>query len=107
MVFYLADYRSENTEEHFALSTWKWFDLSSLGAITRLEFELFTTKSDDYGFTTPTYFCLDNFGTEKPASTGVDKTQGDNVPCTKILLDGKIFILRGEQTYDLNGRVIR
>lgn len=107
VVFYLADYRSENTEEHFALSTWKWFDLSSLGAITRLEFELFTTKSDDYGFTTPTYFCLDNFGTEKPASTGVDKTQGDNVPCTKILLDGKIFILRGEQTYDLNGRVIR
>lgn len=107
VVFYLADYRSENTEEHFALSTWKWFDLSSLGAITRLEFELFTTKSDDYGFTTPTYFCLDNFGTEKPASTGVDKTQGDNVPCTKILLDGKIFILRGEQIYDLNGRVIR
>ena len=107
VVFYLADYRSENTEEHFALSTWKWFDLSSLGAITWLEFELFTTKSDDYGFTTPTYFCLDNFGTEKPASTGVDKTQGDNVPCTKILLDGKIFILRGEQTYDLNGRVIR
>ena len=107
VVFYLADYRSENTEEHFALSTWKWFDLSSLGAITRLEFELFTTKSDNYGFTTPTYFCLDNFGTEKPASTGVDKTQGDNVLCTKILLDGKIFILRGEQTYDLNGRVIR
>lgn len=107
VVFYLADYRSENAEEHFALSTWKWFDLSSLGAITRLEFELFTTKSDDYGFTTPTYFCLDNFGAEKPVSTGVDKTQGDNVPCTKILLDGKIFILRGEQTYDLNGRVIQ
>ena len=106
VVFYLADYRSENTEEHFALSTWKWFDLSSLGAVTRVEFEIFTTKSDDYGFTTPTYFCLDNFGAEKPVSTGVDKTQGGKVPCTKVLMDGKIFILRGEQTYDLNGRVI-
>ena len=106
VVFYLADYRSENTEEHFALSTWKWFDLSSLGAVTRVEFEIFTTKSDDYGFTTPTYFCLDNFGAEKPVSTGVDKTQGDKVPCTKVLMDGQIFILRGERMFDLNGRVI-
>ncbi len=72
VVFYLADYRSENAEEHFALTTWKWLDLSSLGAVTRLEFEMFTTKSDSYGFTTPTYFCLDNFGATAPSpATGV------------------------------------
>ena len=107
-VFYLADYRSENAEEHFAIDTWKWFDLSALGAVTRVEFELFTTKSDAYGFTTPTYFCLDNFGGSKPSdATGMDEVQGDNVQCTKVLLDGKLFILRGEQTYDLNGRLIR
>ncbi len=107
MVFYLADYRSENSDEHFALDTWKWFDLSSLGAVTRVEFSLFTTKSDAYGFTTPTYFCLDNFGAEKPVVTDLEKLQGGNVQSTKVLRNGQIFVLRGEHLYDLNGRLIR
>lgn len=109
VVFYLADYRSENADEHFALNTWRWFDLSSLGAITRLEFELFTTKSDAYGFTTPTYFCLDNFGGTRPSPvTDLEQVANDHSPITtKLLLDGQIFILRGERMFDLNGRVIR
>lgn len=109
VVFYLADYRSENADEHFALNTWRWFDLSSLGAITRLEFELFTTKSDAYGFTTPTYFCLDNFGGTRPSpATDLEQVANDHSPITtKLLLDGQIFILRGERMFDLNGRVIR
>lgn len=106
-VFYLADYRSENSDEHFALDTWKWFDLSSLGAVTRVEFSLFTTKSDAYGFTTPTYFCLDNFGAEKPVVTDLEKLQGGNVQSTKVLRNAQIFVLRGEHLYDLNGRLIR
>ena len=65
ITFYLADYRSSNAAEHYALDTWEWLDLSSLGEVTRLEFEMYTTKSDQYGFTTPTYFCLDNFGGEE------------------------------------------
>lgn len=66
IVFYLADYRSTNAEEHFALTKWKWLDLSNLGAVTRIEFDMYTTKSDQYGFTTPTYFCIDNFGGVAP-----------------------------------------
>ena len=107
VVFYLADYRSENSDEHFAIDTWKWFDLSSLGAITSIEFEIFTTKSDEYGFTTPTYFCLDNFGAEKPIGTDIEILQGDKGQRTMVLRNGHIFILRGEHMYDLNGRLIR
>ncbi len=107
VVFYLADYRSENSNEHFALDTWKWFDLSSLGAVTSIEFEIFTTKSDEYGFTTPTYFCLDNFGAEKSIGTDLEKVQEDKVQSTKVLRNGQIFVLRGEHMYDLNGRLIR
>ena len=106
-VFYLADYRSENSDEHFALSTWEWFDLSSLGVVTRVEFSLFTTKSDEYGFTTPTYFCLDNFGAETPVETDLEKVQKDDVQSTKVLINGQIFVLRGDKIYDLNGRLIR
>lgn len=107
VVFYLADYRSENSNEHFALDTWKWFDLSSLGAVTSIEFEIFTNKSDEYGFTTPTYFCLDNFGAEKSIGTDLEKVQEDKVQSTKVLRNGQIFVLRGEHMYDLNGRLIR
>ncbi len=75
--FYLADYRSEDASEHYALDTWKWLDLSGLGTVTRLEFSMFTTKSDEYGFTTPTYFCLDNFGGVAPAYTRENLTVGN------------------------------
>ncbi len=75
--FYLADYRSEDASEHYALDTWKWLDLSGLGEVTRLEFSMFTTKSDEYGFTTPTYFCLDNFGGVAPAYTRENLTVGN------------------------------
>ena len=75
--FYLADYRSANASEHFALDTWEWLDLSGLGAVTRLEFSMFTTKSDADGFTTPTYFCLDNFGGEQEQEgMYIDVTEG-------------------------------
>ena len=63
--FYLADYRSSDPAEHYAINEWKYLDLSSLGAVTRIEYDMFTTKSDAYGFTTPTYFCFDNFGEER------------------------------------------
>ena len=76
-VFYLADYRSTNSAEHYAVDTWEWFDLTSLGAVTDLQFEVFTTKGDAYGFTTPTYFCLDNFGGEQPQEDMyIDVTEG-------------------------------
>lgn len=63
--FYLADYRSSDPAEHYVIDEWKYLDLSSLGAVTRIEYDMFTTKSDAYGFTTPTYFCFDNFGEER------------------------------------------
>lgn len=105
VMFYLADYRSANESERFALKEWKWLDLSRLGAVTRLEFEMFTTKSDAYGFTTPTYFCLDNFGGVAPSQgTGVGNTFGNLQPVKRIesgmlyivMPDGKQFNAQGE-----------
>ncbi|MFR7679992.1 MAG: DUF4465 domain-containing protein [Bacteroides thetaiotaomicron] len=41
------------------VTTWKWVDLTSLGETDGLKFELTTTKKNDYGPMTPSYFCLD------------------------------------------------
>lgn len=39
--------------------------------------------------------------------TGVDNVQSDKVQCTKVILDEKVFILRGGQMYDVTGKAVR
>ncbi len=58
--FYLADYRSENPDEHYILDTWAQVDLSSLGTVSKILFELTSTDNGAFGMNTPGYFALDN-----------------------------------------------
>ncbi len=53
--FFLADFRFEDDSKDYIVNKWEYVDLSSLGLVKRLEFEL---SSSDAG--TPLYFCLDN-----------------------------------------------
>ncbi len=54
--FYLA----EGTD---ILSSWEWVDLSILGAVYGLEFELTSSDNSAYGMNTPAYFAMDNLTT--------------------------------------------
>lgn len=106
--FYLADYRSADASEHFALNEWKWLDLSSLGAVTHIDFDMFTTKSDAYGFTTATYFCIDNFGGVAPEGpSAVEQVGNDNSSAIKIIRNGQLFILRDGKMYNVTGAVVK
>lgn len=60
--FYLADFRADDEIDHYALDSWQWVDLSSLGVVNKLWFKLESTKKNSWGMTTPQYFCLDNVG---------------------------------------------
>lgn len=60
--FYLTDFRSDNPADHYMLTTWEWFDLSSLGQVRSISFALTSSDVGAYGMNTPSYFCLDNFG---------------------------------------------
>lgn len=40
-------------------------------------------------------------------ATGMENVQGDNVQCTKVLIDGQLFILRGEKMYDAKGQLVK
>ena len=60
--YYLADLREEATA--FILNDWRYVDLSSLGTVSKLGFELTSSDTGDYGMNTPAYFCFDNFGAE-------------------------------------------
>ena len=40
-------------------------------------------------------------------SQSLDEVQSDQVPCTKVLIDGEIYILRGEKVYTLQGQEVK
>ena len=40
-------------------------------------------------------------------SQGLDEVQSNDVKCTKVLIDGEIFILRGDKIYTLTGQKVR
>ena len=63
--YYLADYRSKKAVDHYWLDTWQWVDLRGLGDVKKFTFGFEGTKKNEYGLTTPTYFCLDDFGGER------------------------------------------
>ncbi|MGN1246599.1 MAG: DUF4465 domain-containing protein, partial [Muribaculaceae bacterium] len=69
--FYLADYRSENDADHYALTTWEWCDLSSLGAVSSIHITFETTQSNAYGALTPLYVCIDDVNGTPDPNTGV------------------------------------
>ena len=70
--FYLADYRSDNEADHYYVKDWTWVNLSTLGTVDQLNFEVTASRSNEWGTTTPTYFCMDNFNDAKAAAAGVE-----------------------------------
>ena len=61
-VYYLADLRDAETA--YIIDDWRYVDLSSLGEVSKIGFELNSSDVGDYGMNTPAYFCIDNFGAE-------------------------------------------
>jgi hypothetical protein len=59
--FYLADYRFADNSQDYIIKDWTWVDLSSLGNVDSLTFELSSTDNGSWGMNTPAFFCMDNF----------------------------------------------
>ena len=57
---YVEFYLAEGTD---ILSTWEWVDLTDLGVVYGLEFELTSSDTGAYGINTPAYFAMDNLET--------------------------------------------
>jgi len=56
--FYLADYQFTESAKDYIVDDWIWVDLSSLGVVQSLEFNLSSSDEGDFGMNTPGYFCL-------------------------------------------------
>ncbi len=105
--YYLADYRSDNPDERYAVKTWAYLDLSSLGKVKNVKFSFSSSRNNQWGNLMPAYFCVDNVGA-KPQVTDVPVDARRAIPATfdlHTLLDDKLpaewvgvvkFSLRGE-----------
>ena len=64
--YYLADYRSTNAADRYALNSWQWLDLSSLGTVKSIAVTIDGNDRDDWGLKTPAYVALDDIGATCP-----------------------------------------
>ncbi len=55
--FYAADFRNGKS---YICSEWTKVDLSSLGAVSKIEITMDSSDTGDWGINTPCYICLDN-----------------------------------------------
>lgn len=58
--FYLADFRDANNSNDYILKDWTWVDLSSIGAVAKLQLSFFSSDRGGFGINNPTYVCLDS-----------------------------------------------
>ncbi|MHC4741401.1 MAG: DUF4465 domain-containing protein [Planctomycetota bacterium] len=58
--FYLADYRFTDNALDYIVDSWDFIDLTSLGSVKSLEFDLNSSDVGAYGMNTPASFALDS-----------------------------------------------
>ena len=68
--FYLADYRFADNSLDYIVDAWTYVDLSSLGTVSKLSFDVASTDVSPYGINTPAYFAIDKLQTTAVPETG-------------------------------------
>lgn len=97
--FYLADLRE--AEKAYIINDWRYVDLSGLGKVKKLGFELTSTDTGDWGMNTPAYFCFDNFGAE-----GTEVLPDRNVDVTTGVEPIAVSQQQSAQRYNINGQLL-
>lgn len=99
ITYYLADYRSENEADHYYVKDWQWVDLSALGVVESITFRMESSRNNDWGMTTPGYFCMDDFnGKYNGTPSGIE-----NISCPRTPQQGAATEIA---RYTLDGRRI-
>jgi hypothetical protein len=114
VVYYIADYRNEDSTKWILNTDWDWMDLTSLGAVKSIYFTMETTDVGDWGANTTFYFGLDQI-TIRPIKeeTSIESLITPNTqlnvypnPCRDILyIDGVNY---GEtiSIYNIHGQLL-
>lgn len=96
------------------INEWTYVDLSTLGEINGLTFQM-SSSDESYGYmNTPAYFAMDNLGAAKPLgyevpamaefdlATAISNTDAA-VKTTKIIRNGQVIIVRDGKAFNVLG----
>lgn len=97
--FYLADYRFDNNDLDYIVEDWNFVDLSGLGPVDSLLFQLSSTDNNAGGMLTPAYFCMDNVITASPNSLANEVA----MPELKVYPNPTADLIRFSSTDGLTG----
>ncbi len=67
--FYLADYRFAISLQDYIVTNWQWVDLTLLGNVDSLIFNLSSSDVGAFGMNTPAFFAIDDFKTASIAAS--------------------------------------
>jgi len=111
--FYLADFRSDDSNEDFIVNEWQWVDLTSLGNVDSLQFTMSSSDVGANGINTPLFFAIDNLEVSNDISTNTENVNLTNTQITfypnpainEIIIDAKEEGIAGTlQIFDMLGR---
>ncbi len=68
---YLADFRDSNNANDYIVKDWKKVDLSILGIIDSLSYNLVSSDTGTFGMNTPAYFCIDDLTLQPESAESV------------------------------------
>ena len=89
---------------------WKWVDLSPLGKISRLMFQLSSTDIGEWGMNTPGYFCMDKLQVRTSGSDGIVLPVTASARAFPNPVDDRLIItgtaIRDVTVHDLSGRTV-
>jgi len=87
------------------VADWTKFDLSSLGAVAKVQLTVTGSDTGDWGLNTPAYFAFDDvavrFSKDDPTYLPSVRT---TTATTKIMRNGQVLIVRDGRTYTLLGQ---
>lgn len=87
--FYLADFRFTDNSDDYIVDVWTKVDLTSLGMVKTVQFQLSSSDTGEWGMNTPAYFALDTIVPE---------------PATVILIGfGGLLFRRSRRRRSVNG----
>lgn len=97
---------------------WTKFDLSSLGRVVRIEFNVTGSSDNGYGFSQPAYFAYDDVavrfyeGDELPhptpgPTTALSDTKSSESTTHKMLYHGQVIIIRDGHIYNTMGTMLK
>jgi len=103
--FYLADFRFSDNSQDYILKTWEFVDITPLGYVDTLYFNLSSSDVGSFGMNTPAFFCMDDFSTPEQSGINENANSKINISIFPTPVNDKVTIQLESKTNE-NGIVI-